>query len=228
MNRRWVVIGKGDAVRVRDLPGPKPNASTNSVYAPMFLFRKPSPERIRRFMADQRQASLTYAEVGASRADEPPPGYGANRGRIVVGSGEATYMHATEALRRWAHYDMKWVRIIPPAPPLEVGQTVGLRVHHFGFWSLNACRIVYTFDEEDAAGRRFGFGYGTLPEHGERGEERFEVAWNRVSDDVSYELFSFARPGPLLARLGFPFVRMLQKKFARDSVRAMAKAARRE
>ena len=177
-------------------------------------------------MADQQRASLTYAEVGASRADEPPPGYRANRGRIVLGRGEATYRRASEALRRWAHYDMEWVRIIPPSPPIAVGETVGLLVHHYGFWSLNACRIVYTIDEKPAAGERFGFGYGTLPEHGERGEERFQVAWNPTNDEVSYELFSFARPGPLLARIGFPFVRMLQRKFARDSVRAMAGAVR--
>jgi len=43
---------------------------------------------------------------------------------------------------------------------------------HFGFWSLNAARIVYLI-EEDGPCEKHGFAYGTLPEHGERGEERW-------------------------------------------------------
>jgi uncharacterized protein (UPF0548 family) len=96
---------------------------------------------------------------------------------------------------------------------------------HFGFWSLNFCRIVYVI-EEDGPVRRFGFAYGTLTEHAERGEERFTVEWDRASDVVSYEIMSFSRPGNWKTRMGYPVATRLQDDFARSSVDAMARAVR--
>eukprot|EP00913_Durusdinium_trenchii_P005672 g5290.t1 len=46
----------------------------------------------------------------------------------------------------------------------------------WGLWSLHACRIVEVVDEAD----RRGFAYGTLPAHGETGEECFLV--ERLAD----------------------------------------------
>jgi uncharacterized protein (UPF0548 family) len=54
---------------------------------------------------------------------------------------------------------------------IEPGQTVAVLTRVCGLWSLNACRIVYVIQED----RRFGYAYGTLPEHAESGEERFLV-----------------------------------------------------
>jgi uncharacterized protein (UPF0548 family) len=71
---------------------------------------------------------------------------------------------------------------------------------------------------------RRSFAYGTLPEHGERGEERFTVEWRREDDSVFYELYAFSRPNHLIARLGYPLARRLQRRFARDSLRAMLHA----
>ena len=72
--------------------------------------------------------------------------------------------------------------------------------------------------------KRFGFGYGTLPGHGERGEERFSVEWSRENNTVHYDVFAFSRPKHPLAWLGYPFARMLQKRFARDSKKMMLEA----
>jgi uncharacterized protein (UPF0548 family) len=55
------------------------------------------------------------------------------------------------------------------------GTGVGVLGLHFGFWSLNACRIVYVIEEEEASLlRRYGFAFGTLPGHveGERSASR--------------------------------------------------------
>ena len=92
---------------------------------------------------------------------------------------------------------------------------------HLGFWSLNTARIVYRIEETDDV-ERFGFGYGTLPGHAERGEERFSVEWNREDGSVYYDVFAFSRPKHPLAWLGYPFARLLQRRFAGDSKRAMA------
>jgi uncharacterized protein (UPF0548 family) len=93
-----------------------------------------------------------------------------------------------------------------------------------GLWWLNVCRIVYLVDEEDGAVTRFGFAYGTLPRHVESGEERFLLEWHRVDDSVWFDILAFSRPRHLLARLSYPWVRRLQKRFGRESAMAMAKA----
>jgi uncharacterized protein (UPF0548 family) len=93
----------------------------------------------------------------------------------------------------------------------------------FGLWWLNACRIVYLVDEPGPV-QRYGFAYGTLPEHAESGEERFTVEWHEQDDAVWYDILAFSRPQQLLARLGYPLTRRLQKRFARDSATAMQRA----
>lgn len=91
---------------------------------------------------------------------------------------------------------------------------------------MNACRIVYVVDEEDPV-KRFGFAYGTMAEHAESGEERFTVEWDRDEDTVWYDILAFSHPRNLLARLGYPLSRLLQKRFAEDSKAAMLEAVRR-
>jgi uncharacterized protein (UPF0548 family) len=94
-----------------------------------------------------------------------------------------------------------------------------------GIWRLNACRIVYVVDEAGATSK-FGFAYGTLPGHVESGEERFLVEWDRGDDAVWYDILAFSRPNHILPRLGYPFVRVLQKRFGRDSAASMFRAVR--
>jgi uncharacterized protein (UPF0548 family) len=72
--------------------------------------------------------------------------------------------------------------------------------------------------------RRYRFAFGTLPAHVERGEERFTVEWHRADDSVWYEVFAFARPAHPLASVGPPFVRLVQRRFAAASLRAMVAA----
>ena len=72
-------------------------------------------------------------------------------------------------------------------------------------------------DERDGPVTKFGFAYGTLPEHAESGEERFLIEWDRAGDGgVWYDILAFSRPRQFLARLGHPWVRRLQKRFGRD------------
>ena len=69
--------------------------------------------------------------------------------------------------------------------------------------------------------RRYGFAYGTLGEHAEQGEERFTVEWNRDDDTVWYGILAFSRPRKLLAIMGYPLSRSLQRGFAAASKAAM-------
>jgi len=130
------------------------------------------------------------------------------------------FARAEDAVRRWAMFEPSWITVFPASAPIRVGTTVALLVRHLGLWSLNACRIVYLVEERGKIDR-FGFAYGTLPAHGVQGEERFSVEWNHDDDAVTYDLLALSRPGSVLTWLGLPLVRRLQRRFVRDSQRAM-------
>jgi uncharacterized protein (UPF0548 family) len=188
----------------------------------MFCGKKPDDAAILRFLAAEQGRPFSYPEVGASRLVSPS-GYNIDHNRIMLGEGHATFAKAVEALKRWKMFKMDWVEIVPKEVPITEGSCVAIIVRHFGFWSLNASRIVYVIDEQGPL-ERFGFAYGTLPGHVERGEERFSLEYHSEDNSVWYDLFAFSRPGHLLARLGYPISRRLQRRFATDSLKAMKKA----
>ena len=88
-----------------------------------------------------------------------------------------------------------------------------------GMWWSIACRIVYVIDEQHPV-RRFGFAYGTLPGHAESGEERFLVEMDE-NGAVWFDILAFSRSRHVLARIGNPIVRRLQKRFGRESAARM-------
>jgi uncharacterized protein (UPF0548 family) len=182
--------------------------------------RKPSPSEIQAFLSRQRGAAFSHPHVEASRGT-PPAGWTVDHNRIRLGQGRAAWEAAREAVRTWRMFQLGWVEVHGTGAPLAPGLDVAPLAHVFGVWFLNACRVVYLIDEE----RRFGFAYGTLPDHAERGEERFLVEW-REDDSVWYEILAFSRPGHWLTGLGLPVVRRLQKRFAAGSLAAMERAVR--
>jgi uncharacterized protein (UPF0548 family) len=188
----------------------------------MFFLRQPSREAIRRFISSQREQPFSYPEVGAT-AGEIPPGYVVDHNRIKLGAGEETFDRAVTALRNWEQFNLGWVKMVPLGAPVKVGSAVAILTRHFGFWSLNACRVVYLINE-DGPVKKFGFAYGTLASHVECGEERFTVELHEMDDSVWYDILAFSRPNQFLVRLGRPVARLLQERFARDSLAAMAKA----
>ena len=192
---------------------------------PLFSLTAPSEDEIRRFISKQSDSGFSYPDVGAS-ATAVPTGYNVDHNRVQLGKGEGTWQRAAEAIRGWRMFSMPWVSLHWTSAPIKVGTDVAVSVRHFGFYSLNACRIVYVIDEEDPI-KRFGFAYGTLAEHAESGEERFTVEWNRDEDKVWYDILAFSRPRQMLARLGYPLSRFLQKRFAEGSKAAMVEGVSR-
>jgi len=189
----------------------------------VLLLREPSDAKIRRFLDGQRSLPFSYPEVGASR-DGAPHGYGVNQHRGRLGTGIETFERATEALGHWKMYRTGWTRLLWPDAPISEGTVIGVLGRHLGFRSLNACRIVYTIEEEGTSLKRYGFAVGTLPGHMERGEERFTVEWHAADDSVYYDLFAFSLPAHPLARAAPPLARMIQRRFARDSLQSMKAA----
>jgi uncharacterized protein (UPF0548 family) len=184
----------------------------------MLLLRKPSAAAIHRFLASQANLDVSYPAVGATSATAPP-GYVVDHTRMLLGRGEPAFAAAKAALQGWEHFNLGWVQLCWPDTAPEVGRVVAVLAHVSGVWWLNACRIIYVMNEQGRV-KRFGFAYGTLPEHAESGEERFTIEWH-PDDSVWYDILAFSRPNRLIVRLGYPLVRSVQKRFARDSARAM-------
>jgi uncharacterized protein (UPF0548 family) len=188
----------------------------------MICVSRPKRESIRALLEVERGLRFPYPEVGATRASDTPRGYTVDHNRVLLGRGPEVFARAKQAIRAWKMFDMDWLELCWTDAAIEVGSTVGVLVGHYGFWSLNPCRIAYVLEE----GRRlekFGFAYGTLPGHGEIGEERFSVEFDPQDSSVWYDLYAFSRPG-VMARMGYPLARALQRKFAKDSMAAMQRA----
>lgn len=185
----------------------------------MFMISEPAARDIARFLSSQRNLPFTYSEVGATNTT-PPAGYNVDHNRVQLGEGEATYARAVEALKSWRQFDLGWVTTVPRGVAVEAGAMVAVKARAFGTWSLSASRVVYVINES----RRFGFAYGTLPDHVERGEERFLIEW-LPDNTVWYDILAFSRPQHPLVKLSSPLARLLQQRFARESLSRMKSAA---
>lgn len=203
---------------------PRDSLSLNPSHptVPILFLQKPTPEDLRHYLAAQIEPEFSYSAVGAT-AGEPPSGFMLDQMRIKLGSGESTFCAAKSALQRWQHFRLGWLEAWPPETPIQSGQVISVLARVMGLWSLNFCRIVYVVDEMGPV-RKFGFAYGTLADHVERGEERFLLEWHTSDNSVWYDVLAFSRPRHVLTWLGYPLVRRTQKRFARDSAAAMLRA----
>jgi uncharacterized protein (UPF0548 family) len=190
----------------------------------MFLLHRPSESEIIQYLLDQRDASFSYSDVGASK-DELPSGFRVDRQRTRLGDGEAAFDCARIALTEWKMYPSPFSELCFPDRPIVPGTIFAAMINVGPIWSLNPCRIVYVIDEETSAGvRRFGFAIGTLPDHAECGEERFLVEWHQGDDSVWYDLLAFSRPYHIFAKVLYPYVRWLQHRFQNLSMQSMQAA----
>jgi uncharacterized protein (UPF0548 family) len=185
----------------------------------MFLIGWDINARVRRISAAHKNSKFSYREVGKTRTLLPAE-YHAQRDQFLLGEGSQVFFQARQAMRRWKMFDVPWVRLCWPDAPIRARSAVAIVAGGFGFWIVNLCRIVYVIDEP----RRYGFAYGTLPEHVEAGEELFLVEW-RDDHSVWYQVFAFSHEKHPLAKLAYPVARWLQKKFRLASGKAMQRAS---
>jgi uncharacterized protein (UPF0548 family) len=187
----------------------------------MFLIRRPSAAAIDRFLDQSRELPLSYAPAGIVK--EAPADRRFDEQVVAIGHGAGDFERALSGLRAWKQFDLGWVEVFPEQPSIEIGTVVAVLIRHLGFWSLNGARVLYHV--RDAHGGAFGFGYGTLTNHAESGEEIFEVFLDARSGDVMYRIRAISWPQSVLALVGQPMVRILQERFRRDSAAAMKRAA---
>lgn len=187
----------------------------------MFCLNKPTADEIKDLILDQSDLPFSYENAGATKSFEKPHGFSINHHSLKLGKGETAFTKATEAINQWQMYSLGWTKTEPEGLAIKEDVVFVTVINHLGFWSMNPCRIIYLINEETNGSKGSGFGFGTLPAHSEAGEEKFSVTWDKKTDEVFYEIFSFAKPQNPLAKIGFPYVSYLQKSFVRDSHKAM-------
>lgn len=173
-------------------------------------------------LSQQAQAlELSYDDVGVSRRSSSPDRFRMDHWTIELDDDQGSFDRARQALRRWAAHTGAGARIAPSEPPIQVGQVVVVAMKIAGFTAIAPCRIVWVVDDHD----RFGFAYGTLEGHPERGEESFVIS--RVGVRVTFEIDAASRPAALLPRLGAPVARSIQRSVTQRYLNSLKRAASR-
>lgn len=185
----------------------------------MFTLRKPSSDVLQALHDRLRGSPFSYPEVGHTRF-APPPGYLVDHNRIQVGTGPLAFARARQAVEAGRMFQLSWLELGWPLTRIAAGELVGLRASLFGLcWTATVCQIVYVIDEPG----RFGFAYGTVPGHLMRGEERFLVEM-LADGSVWFDILAFSRPARIITWMGYPLVRALQRRFARDAKKTVRRA----
>ena len=179
----------------------------------MGLFRAASPEGL-------RDAPLTYAEVGATRAADLPAGYLPGEWSEVVGSGPEVLERVAAAVFDWRPQRSVGLRVRATGPAGEVGTVVVLTAGLPRFGYDIPCRVVWA----QTTGNERGFAYGTLPGHPESGEECFTVRL-AADGDVVVTIRVFSRLATPAARAVPPVSRLLQGLATRRYLSSLRTAA---
>jgi uncharacterized protein (UPF0548 family) len=166
---------------------------------------RPGESGLRSVLDGQAHEILTYAEVGGTRLPDLPAGYAHDRYSVLLGNDN--FEAAKRGIREWRAHVGSAVEVVPPRAAIEAGTNVVLGIRLGPLYAIVACRIVYVCDEPD----RFGFAYGTLPEHPERGEEAFMIERDDTGR-VRFAITAFSRPASAVARLAGPLARVVQQR----------------
>ena len=197
--------------------------SPHSVVVVLLLGRQ-LPTRLDRQLERSRHDEVTYQEVGGTRGPALPAGYRHDRLVRPIGKGADTWSRSKDAIRLWRAHTRAGIVITPSDAEIRDGSTV-LASRRLGPVTIVApCRVVYVTDEPS----RFGFAYGTLPGHPERGEEAFHVVLG-ADGTVSAEIAAFSRPDDLATRVAGPIARAIQVTATRrypDGIEAHAAGAK--
>ncbi len=179
----------------------------------MLSLHTPDQNHLRTMVDAWRGRAYSYP-VGLLHRDPPSRLWFTDRHSAVVGHGRDQFEFARQGLVAWAQFQQEWARPALPPATIEVGSTVGYTAQVLGVWWSYCCRIIATIDEVTGEGvTRFGFEYGTLVGHAERGEERFLIEHDPVTDDVTFSLFAVSQPGRWFTWPGLPIARRAQARF---------------
>ncbi len=167
----------------------------------------PTDRRLDRLRSTAEHENLSYDGVGGSISGGHPAGYHSHSSELTVA---ADWEAAKSAIRSWSGHRSAGGVLAPETPPLTQGATMAFGVRVLGVWATGTCRIVEVIDHDE----RFGFSYGTLPHHPERGEEMFAVDKNG-DGTVTFRVAAFSKPAGLVTTMIGPIGRLIQRTMTR-------------
>lgn len=180
--------------------------------------RQPTGRQLAAVLERCRSDQLSYEPVGGSLdRTKTPPDVKERRWTTIL-DGPAAFERGMEAIQTWAVHRGAGL-VVATDGPIMVGTNVALGAPlPIGFVDAT-CRIVVVVDEPN----RYGFAYGTLSVHPERGEEAF-VLTRRDDGIVLFDVHAVSSPAHVLARLVPPIAKLLQDRVARRYLSAMKSA----
>ena len=178
-------------------------------------FKFPKEDTLKAWLAKRKTDQYSYPEQKATLQTRFPKGYNHDRNTCELGVGDQAFEAAREAINQWVMFPKPWTHIYPNKPFVQDTEVVVL-FRLFGLWWFNSSRIIYTIQEPN----RYGFAYGTLTQHVEKGEELFLVERDETGK-VTYRLEAFSQPHAWYVKLFKPLARFHQKRFGRESKAAM-------
>jgi uncharacterized protein (UPF0548 family) len=164
--------------------------------------RRPSDDDLARLLARCKGDVLTYAPAGCTLDGTAPVSLTRREWSTTFGSGH-DFALAVDALSHWKVQEHAGL-VVRSDGPMAVGTNVAMSAGlPIGFIDVT-CRVVAVVDEPD----RFGFAYGTLSVHPERGEEAFIVS--RSAEGFRFDVTAVSRPASRLVRIASPVAHRLQ------------------
>jgi uncharacterized protein (UPF0548 family) len=159
-----------------------------------------------RLLEDLESTEPTYSDIGATLAGKKPEGFHHDHYGAVIGQGADAFQMAVTGLKTWKAHRLPGMRVFPEDQVIRTGATVVVTLGTPIAAVAAPCRVVGVVDGQT----RWGFAYGTLPGHPERGEESFAVSMS-PDDTVHFEIEAFSRPVDPLVHLSGPIGRGIQR-----------------
>ncbi|KAK9691433.1 hypothetical protein RND81_09G196300 [Saponaria officinalis] len=182
-------------------------------------------EKAGSFNYDFKYKGATVGSASSLQKDKnlSEDGYLLNHARVLIGSGLGTYEKGKNVLQNWRHFQMNWT-FVEPTTPIKSGTKFCVCVKEFLPWLMMPLEVVYVNENKNAGKVKssFSFGSGTLQGHLLAGEERFSIELDD-NNQVWYEILSISKPAHFLSIVGYPYVQLRQKHFAKQSTDAVLK-----
>ncbi|MEO7572631.1 MAG: DUF1990 domain-containing protein [Acidimicrobiales bacterium] len=166
-------------------------------------------------LVEARDARPTYDAIGSTHPDRAHgPAY-VDSSRTIAGTA-GSMDRARQALQTWVAQRGLGAHLAPPDAPVLEGTTLLVVLPAGPIELVAPVRVMWVIDEPD----RFGFGYGTLPGHPERGEESFMA--QELGDEIVLAVAVDASPASWAARLAGPVGSAVQRRAVRRYLDALA------
>jgi len=188
-------------------------------YPMSIRLRRPGVARLEELLDACVGEAMTYGPVGVSLDEAVATSLHRARWETVL-DGQACFERGSAAICNWAVHRGSGLTVLADGP-LAVGTNVAIVAPlPLGFVEIT-CRVVAVIDEPGV----FGFAYGTLPVHPERGEESF-ILTGAPDGTVRFVVAAASEPAHPLARLASPIAARLQDRAGLRYLAAMQRVAR--